>query len=218
MCNESQRLNELPLRARRGDTHALAELFAHYRERLRRMVEFRMDPRLHQRADPSDILQDAYLDACQRSSNLPEPSEASLFVWFRQLVMQRLIDVHRRHLGAQKRSVKREVSIHHANPCSETSTILALQLVGRLTTPSSLAVQAELLDEVESALQEMDAIDREVLAMRHFEELSNNETAEALGISKAASSNRYVRALTRLRVILSRVPGFFDESEAGPPD
>ena len=205
-------LNE-PLVARlaSGDEEALAELFSLYRERLKRMVEFRMDRRLRGRLDASDVLQDAYIDALQRVRHYVDKPEMSFFVWLRQVTMQRLIDVYRFHLEAKTRDAKQEAVIRHGDLSAVTSASMAAQLVGSLTSPSQRVMRAELIGQVEKALDGMDAIDREVLALRHFEELTNNEIAEVLGITKAAASNRYVRALSRLRSVLLKVPGFFDE-------
>ena len=209
---DGSRLNEqLVARLKGGDEEALAELFSLYRERLRRMVDFRMDRRLQGRADASDVLQEAYIDALQRVRHYVDKPEMSFFVWLRQVTMQRLIDIHRRHLDAKMRDAKQEVLIHRGDPSAASSTSMAAQLVGHLTSPSQRMMRAELADEVENALDSMEAIDREVLALRHFEELTNNEIAEVLGISKAAASNRYVRALSRLRGVLAKVSGFFDE-------
>lgn len=206
---------QLVERLRGGDPQALGELFSLYRERLRRMIEFRMDRRIQGRADPSDVLQEAYIDACQRVRHYLEKPQMSIFVWLRQVTVQRLIDLHRRHLDARMRDAKREVLIGRGDLSAVTSASMAAQLVGHLTSPSEKAARAELLDQVENALERMDPIDREVLALRHFEELTNNEIAEVLGITKAGASNRYVRALKRLRGALAIVPGFFDEPGDG---
>lgn len=202
----------LVARLRDGDERALAELFSRYRERLKRMVEFRLDRRLRGRVDGSDVLQEAYLDAALRLRHYVQKPEMSFFVWLRQITFQRLIDVHRQHLAAQMRDAKQEVSLNHRGPNAATSASMAVQLIGQFATPSQVVARAELLDQIEHALEEMDAIDREVLALRHFEELTNNEVAEVLGITKAAASNRYVRALSRLKEVLAKLPGFFDES------
>ena len=206
---------QLVERLRGGDPQALGELFSLYRQRLRRMIEFRMDRRIQGRADPSDVLQEAYIDACQRVRHYLEKPQMSIFVWLRQVTVQRLIDLHRRHLDARMRDAKREVLIGRGDLSAVTSASMAAQLVGHLTSPSEKAARAELLDQVENALERMDPIDREVLALRHFEELTNNEIAEVLGITKAGASNRYVRALKRLRGALAIVPGFFDEPGDG---
>lgn len=205
--------DELVARVQDGDEQALAELFSMHRERLRRMVEFRMDRRLQGRVDASDIVQEAYIDAAQRVHHYTKKPEMSFFVWLRQITTQRLIDVHRRHLDAKMRDARQEVSIHRGDLAATTSASIAAELMGQLVSPSQLAMRAELLDQLEDALDTMDPIDREVLALRHFEELTNNEVAQVLDITKSAASNRYVRALGRLKSVLEEIPGFFDEGE-----
>ncbi|MBN1420945.1 MAG: sigma-70 family RNA polymerase sigma factor [Planctomycetes bacterium] len=199
-------------RVKAGDIEALAELFSSFRGRLWRIVRFRLDPRLQRRVDPDDILQEAYLNAAQRVKHFGGDSPTSAFIWFRLIVGQTLIDVHRRHLGAQARDAGREVPIHGLGHPHATSTSMAGFLVGDLTSPSQAAMRREAAEQVEEALERMDPIDREVLALRHFEELTNAETAEALGIQQKAASIRYVRALGRLRGILSKLADFGGES------
>lgn len=211
MLDDADNVDQLDSRLRDGDEQALAELFTMHRERLRRMVEFRMDRRLQGRVDASDIVQEAYIDASQRVRHYARKPEMSSFVWLRQIATQRLIDVHRRHLDAQMRDARQEVSIHRGDLAGTTSASIAAELAGQFASPSQLAIHAELLDQLEDALESMDPIDREVLALRHFEELTNNEVAQVLDITKSAASNRYVRALGRLKSVLEAIPGFFDE-------
>jgi RNA polymerase sigma-70 factor (ECF subfamily) len=123
------------------------------------------------------------------------------------------VEVHRHHLGASKRSANREHSVDLALITDATSASLAFQLVARFGSPSDLIVRDDLIKMLHQALETMDPIDREVLALRHFEELSNDETATVLGLQKSAASNRYVRALGRLKKILEQIPGFFDGME-----
>ncbi len=193
-----------------GEEAALAEFFAAERPRLQRMVGFRLDPRLRGRVDADDVLQEAYVAAAQRLSAFREAQPMSPLVWLRLIVGQTLIDVHRRHLGAQMRDADRERSIQ-ARLADGTSFTMTFHLLGRVTSPSKAAVRAELSSLVTKALEEMNEIDREVLALRHFEELTNKEAAEVLGIEQKAASIRYVRALARLKEVLGKVPGFFDE-------
>lgn len=169
-----------------------------------------MDQRLRGREDASDVLQDVYLDAHQRIRHFFARPGQSFYVWLRQLAVQRLIDIHRRHLKAGKRNVRQEVSLDR-NLVASNSAIMAPQLAAQFASPSQLLMRAEAIAQIERALQGMDDVDREILAMRHFELLKNNEVAEVLGIGKAAASNRYIRALSRLREVLQELPGFFDE-------
>jgi len=128
---------------------------------------------------------------------------------------RRLLTLQKRHLGTQARNAGREVALRHGALPQASSVSLAAQLLGRLTTPSMAAMRAELQVRVQEVLNSMDALDREVLALRHFEQLTNSETALVLDISESAASNRFVRALTRLRTILMSAPGFFEETSQG---
>lgn len=201
-------LADLLARVRAGDQPALAELFAKHRDKLRRMVQLRLDHRLAGRVSASDVLQEAYIDAVKRIDHYFEKPDQSFFGWLRLVVGQRIADVHREHL-AQKRDVSHEVPIDRTAPGAD-SACLAACLLGSGTSPSHAAARTESFVQLEGALEQMDPLDREVLALRHFEELSNAETAELLGIQPAASSKRYVRALARLKEILETIPDFAD--------
>jgi RNA polymerase sigma-70 factor (ECF subfamily) len=183
----------------------LGELFQQHRERLHRMVRLRLDRRLRTRIDASDVIQDAYLEAAQRFEEYQKNPEVPPFIWLRFLTGQKLTQLHRRHLGAQGRSVGREVQLYGGAMPGATSAALAAQLVGQHTSPSEAAVRAELKLRVQEALNDMDEIDREVLALRHFEQLTNAETAQVLDISEEAGYKRYVRALKRLKDILGNI-------------
>lgn len=201
--------NELLLRLKAGDDHAFVDLFARYRGRLKQMLEYRMDHRLRSRADASDVLQEVYIDAHQRIAHYVKKPELSFYVWLRQLATQRLIGLYRRHLLAEKRDARLEEPLNQHN-AGRTSTLMAAHLVADLATPSQLLMQAEMIGQIEQALGDMEDLDREVVALRHFEEMRNSEVAEVLGINETAASNRYVRALLRLREALDELPGFFD--------
>jgi RNA polymerase sigma-70 factor (ECF subfamily) len=175
------------------------------------MVHLRMDRRLQGRLDPSDVLQEAYLEFARSLAEYLRNPQVPLFLWLRLITGRKLHALHRHHLGAQARDAGREVSLHHGAMPQASSVSLAAQLLGRYTTPSQEAVRAELQIHIQEALNSMDPIDREVLALRHFEQLSNSETAEVLGLSEAAASNRFVRALKRLKAILMSVPGLREE-------
>jgi RNA polymerase sigma-70 factor (ECF subfamily) len=200
--------NPLLGRALAGDELALAALFDAYRERLRRMIRLRLDRRLSGRIDSSDVLQDAYLDVRRRITEYArDPSAMPFHLWLRLVTGQRLTDLHRHHLGSQMRDAGQEVSLHRGPFPQASSISLAAQLLGTMTSASKAAIRAEHKLIVQEALNGMDPIDREVLALRHFEHLSNDETALVLGLSKSAASNRYIRALRRLKEILSSIPG-----------
>lgn len=208
MTDEPSEIDALLHRAAAGDQNALAEAFGCFRNRLKRMVQLRLDRRLQGRIDPSDVLQEAYLDLARRAADYLAHPALPFFLWLRLLTGQRLLAIHRQHLGAKMRSVGQEVALRNDAMPQATSASLAAQLLGKLTTPSQAAMRAEMQLRLQDALNSMDAIDREVLVLRHFEELSNDETAEVLDLHKAAASNRYVRALKRLRSILQSMPGF----------
>jgi RNA polymerase sigma-70 factor (ECF subfamily) len=210
MSGELAELEPLLSRLRAGERQALAELFDRYRPQLRRMIELRLDPRVGPRVAPSDVLQEAFLDASARVEHFFKREGVSFYVWLRLIVNQSLIDLHRRHLEAKMRGAGREVlpAWTHA-----TSVSLARHLIARMDSPSQVASQEETLSQVQAALDGLDPLDREILTLRHFEELSNNEVAELLGLQKAAASNRYIRALGRLREALDKIPGFFDDEE-----
>ncbi len=195
-------------RALAGDEPALAALFDAYRARLRPMIRLRLDRRLAGRVDSSDVLQEAYLDVRRRIAEYARDAAAMPFhLWLRLVTAQRLTDIHRYHLGTQMRNAGQEVSLQRGPFPQADSVSLAAKLLGKLTSASRAAIRAEQKLRVQEALNSMDPIDREVLALRHFEHLSNDETAIVLGLTKAAASNRYVRALKRLKEILSSIPG-----------
>ena len=192
---------------RGGDRQALAALFAQYRDRLRRVVELRLDPRLRGRLDPSDVLQDAYLDvAGDLDAYLADPKLPPL-LWLRLHVGRRLTTLHRQHLGTKMRDAGLEISIYQGALPEASSAALASMLLGQHTSPTQAAQRAERLLRVQEALNSLDPIDREMLALRHFEQLGRADAAQVLGISPEAGAKRYFRALKRLKDILSTMPG-----------
>ena len=207
MPDESQLHEELLTQLRADGETTLAKLFDEHRERLLRMISFRIDNRLHGRVDPTDVVQESYLEAVKRIPHYLANPAVSVFVWIRSITGQTLINVHRRHLKAKRRDAGREVRRQPGAGLQATSVSLAAYLVGQQTSPSHAAMRAEAMAGIEQALEQMDDIDREVLVLRHFEELTNQETAETLGLQKSAASNRYIRALKRLREILTNTPG-----------
>jgi RNA polymerase sigma-70 factor, ECF subfamily len=178
---------------------ALCALFGRYRDRLLRMIAFRLDGRIIGKVDSEDVLQDVFLEAVRRLPRYLEDPAVPVFVWLRQLAGQILIDIHRKFLGARMRDVKQEIGLHWGGDLDSSTAFLASQLADSLTTPSQFAVRDESVAAVKCLLETLDPIDREVLVLRHLEELSNNEVAQVLGIDKFAASKRYLRALTRLR-------------------
>jgi RNA polymerase sigma-70 factor (ECF subfamily) len=210
MMNEPREVCEHPDPAPPADVESLTALFVRHRDRLRRMVRLRLDRRLLGRVDPSDVLQEAYLDIARRAEDYLANPTMPPFLWLRFLTAQKLMVLHRQHLGFQLRDAGREISLHRGAIPQATSVSLAQQLLGRMTSASQAAIRAELQTRLQVVLNGMDPLDREVLALRHFEELSNAETAQVLGLQKAAASNRYMRALKRLKDLLDALPGGFE--------
>ena len=202
--SETERLVQL---GGEDDEEALRELFSRHRKRLKRMVHLRLDRRLSGRVDDSDVVQEVYLKASKRLKEYLENPRVPFFIWLRGLTGQELVDLHRRHLGARARDARREVSIHQNSIPQATSAVLAAQLLGAYSTPSEKLLEAEMKARVQEALESMDPKDREVLVLRHFEQLTNTETSRELGIEESAASKRYIRALVKLKDILSNLPG-----------
>ena len=198
---------ELLETAHNGDGGALAVLIERHRDRLERMVRLLMDRRLQGRVDPADVVQDAYLAVRGKFPQYSADPQLPFFLWLRLEVGQKLVDVHRFHLGAQMRDAGQEVSLHRGPLPQVTSLSLAEHLLGKLTTASRAAMRAEMKLRMQEALNGMDEHDREVLVLRHFEELSNSEAAQVLGIKPTAAVNRYVRALKRLKDVFQGMPG-----------
>jgi RNA polymerase sigma-70 factor (ECF subfamily) len=211
MVDEAQ-TKALLARAAGGDGQAWGKLLTGHQERLTRMVAFRMDPRLRGRVDAADVVQDAFVEASEhRADYLRDPS-APLFLWLRGVVSNKLLEAHRHHLGTAMRDAKRELSLQAPRRSEDSSSAaLCAQLTGHLTRASVAARRVEVKTRLQGALEEMDATDREVLALRHFEQLSNAEAAHVLGIQERAAAKRYIRALQRLKKILSDAPGGLTE-------
>ena len=183
------------------------KLFAQHRARLRRMVELRLDRRLQARIDASDVIQDAYVDAVTRLDEYLREPNYPLFLWLRLLVGERLLKLHRHHLGTQMRDARLEVSIYRGALPAASSAALAAQLLGKHTSPTQAAVRAERMLRLQEALNTLDPMDREVLSLRHFEQMTLAETAVSLQIEESAAAKRYIRALKRLKSILANMPG-----------
>jgi RNA polymerase sigma-70 factor (ECF subfamily) len=174
------------------------------------MVALRMDRRLRARIDPSDVLQETFMEASRRVDDFVQHPDAPLFIWLRFLVGQKLQELHRHHLEAQLRDARKEIAIFQGSMPRATSEMLAAKLVGKEPSPSEEAIWAERTRRLEEALNAMDPMDLEVIALRHFEQLTSAETAQVLGVKERAASKRHVRALARLRDVLSQMPGGFE--------
>jgi RNA polymerase sigma-70 factor (ECF subfamily) len=199
MPSEPTDTGQLVERLRAGDRQALTDLFQHYRDRLHRMVDLRMDPRIQGRVDASDVLQDGFLDAAARLDSYLRRPDLPPFLWLRLVVAERLAIAHRRHLGTKMRDVGQEVSLHLDPIRDASSAALASMLLGHLTSPTEAAVRAEMVLRVQEALNALDPLDRELVALRHFEQLSRAETAQILGITENVVAKRYIKALVKLK-------------------
>lgn len=208
MADDPGEVARLLQRAAEGDQKGLHLLFSAYRDRLKRMVQFRLSRRLLGRVDDSDVVQEACLDAARRLGEYAREPALPFFLWLRHLTALKLVEVHRRHLGTQLRDADREVTLHRGHLPLADSASLAAQLLGTLTSPSRAAARVETRLVVQEALNAMGPIDREVLALKHFEQLSTAEIGQVLGLSRAGAGSRYLRAIKRLRAILKEIPGF----------
>jgi RNA polymerase sigma-70 factor (ECF subfamily) len=197
MNQEPSETTGLLQRLHAGDREALAGLFEYYRARLQKMVRLRMDARLAGRIDASDVLQEAYLDAARQVQGYLRQPRVAFYVWLRGLAWERLLNLQRQHLGAQCRAVDRELMLP-----AESSALLARSLLAPGPSPSEALLQEELRQRLQRALARLDPEDREVILMRHYENMSNGEVAQALGLGDSGATMRYGRALFRLKEIL----------------
>jgi RNA polymerase sigma-70 factor, ECF subfamily len=190
-----------------GDEASWRALLARHHRRLHRMIALRFDQRVQGRASPSDVIQETYLQAWSSLADYLRQTEIPFYLWLRGIAGNKLRELHRRHLGAQMRNARREISLDQG-PCPEVSSAaLAAQLVGRLARPSEAADRAEMNVRLQKALEGLEPLDREVLTLRHFEQLTPAQTAQVLGIREKAAGMRYVRAVRRLKDVLLSLPG-----------
>ena len=184
----------------------LGDLFDQQRGRLRRMVDLRMDPRLKGRIDASDVLQEAWLEISARLEDYLRDPRMPFRLWVRFIAGQKLLGLYRYHVGTQKRDARRQRTLAPALGPEASSVAVAHHLAASGTTPTGFAVKREFHAQLVDALESMDPLDREVLVLRHFEQLGNRDVAAVLDIGQTAASNRYVRALERLRGLLTPQP------------
>jgi len=205
MWPEAPRTEEMLDQVRRGESDAVERLLGAYREPLRRMIGLRLDPALAARLDASDVVQEVLVEVHRRLSDYLRNPAMPFPLWLRHIAKDHLIDAHRRHRVARRRSMDREQPLAPARIGDESSFELAGQLLDQELTPASEAVRRELQRRLETAIAALPDADREVILLRHGEQLSNQETAEALGTTEAAASMRYLRAVRKLRSAL--LPG-----------
>jgi RNA polymerase sigma-70 factor (ECF subfamily) len=203
MWPDAEQTHRLIDRARSGDSEAIDELLAAHRKPLRRAVELRLDPALTRREDASDVVQKALLDAHRRLQEYLTDPKMPFHLWLRQIAQDRIIDTHRRHRAAARRSIDQEQPVHPPAWADESSAILVAQLIDPDRTPGSEAVMREMQQRLHTVIATLDETDREIILMRYFEQLSNQEIAGALGLTEAAASMRHLRAIRRLREALT---------------
>jgi RNA polymerase sigma-70 factor (ECF subfamily) len=207
MTGNSSETNRVLEQAAQGDAQVFGALLSRHQPRLRRMIALRLDRRLQGRIDPSDVIQEAYLEASARLAEYLRNPSMPFFLWLRFLTGQKLVTLHRHHMGVKMRDANQQVALNHGSFPEASSVVLAAQLLDNDTRPSEAAIRAEMKVRVQEALDDMDPLDREVLALRHFEQLSRAEIAQVLEVSEAAAGKRYLRALERLKQVLIRSQG-----------
>ena len=210
MWPESTETQELMINAKGENPDAVDALFERQRAAVRRLIQMRLDHGIRRRVDVSDVLQDVLLEASRRLQAYLEKPPMSFHLWLRQIAMDRIIDAHRRHRGSAKRSVDREQPLQIGATGDKSAVDLGQQVVDQNLTPATAAARRELAKEVEAAILLLPANDAEILMMRNFEQLTNQEVAEALSLSEPAASMRYLRALRRLKQALQE-----DSSSSG---
>lgn len=185
-----------------GNADAVNRLLERHRDAVRRLVQMRLDARVQRRVDVSDVVQDVFVEANRRLGDYAQNPQMPFHLWLRQIAQDRIIDAHRRHRGSAKRSVDREQAINVPAGMDRSSIELAAQIADPELTPAAAATQHEMAQRVEAAIAQLGEQDAEILVMRHYEHLSNQEIAQALQLSEPAASMRYLRAVRRLREIL----------------
>ena len=207
MYDESRLDPEIEQKLLAADESALSDLHERYKDRLKKMIDLRLDHRIRGRVDASDVLQESFIDLAKK---LPEfkNKQMSAFVWIRLVVNERILDLHRKHLYADKRNARREVGQRARKVHDATSFSLAHALLGDDTSAAERMARKERQQALMEKLDELNENDKEVILLRTFEQLSNDQAAEVLGMSKYATSKRYIRALKKLKDLLNTIPGF----------
>lgn len=199
---DGEQTAQLLVDAKQGDVRAVDQLLDRHRDSLRRMIGLRLDQKIMRRVDVSDVVQDVLVEANRRLQDYLANPAMAFHLWLRQIAKDRIIDAHRRHRVSAKRSIDREQPNASPGPVDQSTLDLAAQLCDRELTPAAAATQRELAVHIQAAIELLDGPNREIILMRHYEQLSNQEIAEALGLTEPAASMRYLRALKRLRKLL----------------
>lgn len=211
MWPQSDKTQDLLNEVAGGDKSAVNRLMDRHRDAVRRMIQMRLDQAVARRVDASDVVQDVMLEASQRLTDYLQNPAMPFHLWLRQLAKDRIIDMHRRHRGAQRRSVDREQNFSGLGSDDQSAADLAGLLKDAELTPAAAALRQEMQNRFLLALDQLEEGDREIIVMRHFEHLGNSEVADALGLSAPAAGMRYLRAIRKLREVL----GSDDASVAG---
>jgi len=201
MWPDSPITQELLVKAKQGEPAAVDQLLARHREPVRRMIDMRLDRAIARRVDASDIAQEVLLEASRRLRDYLRQPDLPFHLWLRHIARDHLIDAHRRHRVAKRRTVDRERPLQ-AGPADRSSVELIAELIDRELTPATAALRKELQNRFQSVLADLDEDDREIILMRHFEQLSNQEVAAVLGLTEPAASMRHLRALRKMRELL----------------
>ncbi|MEZ6112564.1 MAG: sigma-70 family RNA polymerase sigma factor [Pirellulaceae bacterium] len=206
MWPEPDKTEEILAHVQAGEAAAVDQLLDRHREPVRRLVQMRLDQKIQRRVDVSDIVQDVLVEANRRLQEYLAKPVMPFRLWIRQIAKDRIIDAHRRHRVSAKRSIDREQPLVAPAGLDQSTIQLAAQLCDPELTPAAAATQQEMARRVEAAIEELGEQDHEIIVMRHYEQLSNQEVAQALGLSEPAASMRYLRAIRRLRAALSDEP------------
>lgn len=214
MWPDSEQTDELLAQAKGGDEEAVNRLLDRHRDAVRRMIDLRMDQVIKRRVDASDIVQEVMIEANRRLRDYLANPVMPFHLWLRQMAKDRLIDAHRRHRQTSRRSMDREQPLIAASN-SQSSLDLTAQLRDAQPTPAAAAAWGELQRRFQTACEQLDDHDQEIVVMRHFEHLSNAEAAAALDLSAQAASMRYLRAMRRLRTLMDDdAPSWAGEAES----
>ena len=204
MWPSGDKTQELLLGARDGDMEAVNGLIERHRNAVLRMVQMRLDHKIRRRLDVSDVVQEVMIEANRRLQDYIANPVMPFHLWLRHIAKDRIIDAHRRHRGSQKRSIDREQTLAAPAANDHSTMDLAVHLYDGELTPAAAATQREMAARVAGAVSELDEQDAEIIVMRHYEQLTNQEVAQALELSQPAASMRYLRAVRRLREMLGQ--------------
>lgn len=202
MWPDKNKTEELLSLARKGDGDAVNQLIERHRDSLCHLVRMRLDRQIQPRVDASDIVQDVMIEASRRLGDYLANPTMPFHLWVRHIARDRIIDAHRRHRVSAKRSVSREQAMATPEGMDQNSRILLRELMDGGQSPSSHVIEKELTGLVEGAIAILEEPDAEVIIMRHYEQLTNQEIAQALGLTEPAASMRYLRAIKRLRQLM----------------